>query len=93
MPAPTAVDFDVGNVLYDWNISYLYSKLIDDPDRLAWFLNNVVTRDWHFQHDAGRDSADTTAEVKAALEDEGPLIEAYVPSWVERNPGPFRGTN
>ena len=51
----------------------------------------MVTRDWHFQHDAGRDAADTTAELIAAFPEERALIEAYVPRWMETIPGPVPG--
>ena len=33
-----AVVFDVGNVLYDWDIRHLYRKLIADPEDLDWFV-------------------------------------------------------
>ena len=49
-----AIIFDVGNVLYQWDIRTLYAKLIDDPAELDHFLANVLTIDWHSQHDAGR---------------------------------------
>lgn len=61
--APGSVVFDVGGVLYDWHPRHLYSKLIDDPARLDWFLANVITLEWHFQHDAGRPFAETSAEL------------------------------
>ena len=51
---PRAVVFDIGRVLFDWNLRYLFEKLIDDPAELDWFLANVVTEQWHFQSDAGR---------------------------------------
>ncbi len=86
-----AIVFDVGNVLYSWDIRALYAKLIPDPDRLDWFVANVVTPEWHFQHDAGRDAADTTAELIARYPDERALIEAYVPRWLETIPGPVAG--
>jgi hypothetical protein len=41
---PRAVVWDVGRVLYRWNIRHLYEKLIVDPDRLDWFLAHVVTK-------------------------------------------------
>jgi hypothetical protein len=31
----------------------LYEKLIEDADRLEWFLREVVSEEWHAQHDAG----------------------------------------
>lgn len=87
-----AVVFDVGNVLYSWDIRALYAKLIPDPARLDWFLANVVTPEWHFQHDAGRNAADTTAELIEQYPAERALIEAYVPRWLETIPGPVPGT-
>ena len=86
-----AVIFDVGNVLYGWDIASLYAKLIPDPERLAWFLSHVVTPEWHFQHDAGRPSAETIAELTAAFPDQAPLIAAYVPRWLETITGPVPG--
>ena len=58
---PTAVVFDVGNVLVDWNVRAFYAPLIPDLARLDWFLAEVVTPAWHFQHDAGRAFAETSA--------------------------------
>jgi len=90
-PSPKAVIFDIGNVLYDWDPRYLYAKLIPDRSELNWFLTHVVTKDWHFQHDAGRSSADTIAELRAAFPAYGTLIDAYVPRWLETIPGPMPG--
>lgn len=92
-PAVRAVVWDVGHVLYDWDIRHLYAKLIDDPDRLDWFLSTVVTREWHFQHDRGRPFAETSAELIAAFPAERALIEAYGPRWLETIPGPVPGTH
>ena len=86
-----AVIFDVGGVLYHWHPCYLYEKLIPDRDRLEWFCASVVTPEWHFQHDAGRPAAETTAELVAAFPEERDLIEAYVPRWLETLPGPVEG--
>ena len=60
-----AVVFDVGNVLFHWNPRHLYERLIEDGDRLDWFLANVVTLDWHFQLDAGRSFAECAEELAA----------------------------
>ena len=75
----SAVVFDVGNVLYRWSPRALYERLIPDGQALDAFLGNVVTTDWHFQHDAGRPSAETTAELIAAHPAERELIAAYAP--------------
>jgi 2-haloacid dehalogenase len=89
---PRAVIWDVGHVLYDWDPRYLYEKLIDDPARLDWFLANVVTRPWHFQHDAGRPFAETSAELIAAFPAERDLILAFGARWLETIPGPVPGS-
>ena len=88
---PSAVVFDVGAVLYDWDLRYLYAKLIPDPAELDWFLDTVVTNTWHFQHDAGRRFADTSAELIARFPDQADRIRALAPRWKETLPGPIRG--
>ena len=92
-PGPKAVVWDVGHVLFDWDPRFLYEKLIPDAERLDWFLENVVTRAWHFQHDAGRPFADTSAELIALYPAEAELIRAYGPRWLETLPGPMPGTH
>ncbi len=91
MNMPKAVVFDVGHVLVDWDIRYLYEKLIADPVQLDWFLNNVVTSDWHFEHDAGRNAADTTAELVARSPEYRDLIILYAPRWLETIGRPISG--
>ncbi|MGL6044532.1 MAG: HAD family hydrolase [Sandaracinobacteroides sp.] len=90
---PRAVVWDVGHVLYDWDPRFLYRKLIPEADRLDWFLENVVTRTWHFQHDAGRPFHETSAELVALYPDAAELILAYGPRWLETIPGPMPGTH
>jgi len=48
-----AVVFDVGRVLFHWHLRSLFEKLIADEAKLEWFLTNVITEEWHFQHDRG----------------------------------------
>lgn len=75
-----AVIFDVGNVLYHWEPRLLYERLIDDDRALDAFLRDVVTMEWHAQHDAGRPFAETSAELIARHPDHSPLIRL----WGER---------
>jgi len=79
----TAVIFDVGRVLYDWDPRILYERLIDDDRALDAFLRDVVTIDWHFQHDAGRDFADTSAELAALYPQHAELIAIWGPRFTE----------
>jgi 2-haloacid dehalogenase len=90
---PRAVVWDVGHVLYDWDPRFLYARLIPDAGKLAWFLDNVVTKAWHYQHDAGRPFAETSAELIARYPEFAELIAAYGPRWLETIPGPVPGTH
>lgn len=87
-----SVIFDVGRVLFDWDLRYLFAKLIDDKDELEWFVTNVVTPGWHFQHDAGRPLAEMVPERKAEFPDHAPLIDAYATRFNETIPGPMPGS-
>ena len=54
-----AVVFDVGRVLYQWRLGALFEKIVSDPARLAKLLGEVVTEEWHFDHDRGRQASDS----------------------------------
>lgn len=86
------VIFDVGRVLFDWDLRYLFAKLIDDKDRLEWFVTNVVTPQWHFQHDAGRPLAEMLPELKAEFPGHDDLIDAYAARFNETIPGAMPGS-
>lgn len=86
-----AVVFDVGNVIVDWNVRAFYARFIADPARLDWFLANVVTPEWHFQHDMGRPFAETSAELIARFPAEAELIRLYGPRFNETVVGPIPG--
>lgn len=87
-----AVVFDVGRVLFEWDLRHLFRKLIADADELEWFVGTVVTEQWHFQHDAGRPLADMVAERTAEFPDHAALIQAYATRFGESIPGPVPGS-
>jgi len=87
-----SVVFDVGRVLYRWDLRCLFGKLIDDPERLEWFVSTVVTEQWHADHDAGCDLAEMVAERTAQFPKEAHLIEAYATRFPESIPGPVPGS-
>ena len=87
----TSVIFDVGHVLYDWEPRVLYKRLFDDERALDAFLRDVATRDWHFQHDAGRPFAETSAELAGLHPDHADMIALWGPRFSEQIPGPMPG--
>src|SRR5690606_23435311 len=90
---PQAVVFDIGRVLFDWNLRYLFAKLIDEEVQLDWFLAHVLTEDWHFQSDAGRPLAEMVAELRGRHPEHEPLIDAYRDRFNESIDRPIAGTH
>jgi len=88
-----AVVFDIGRVLFHWELRALFAKLIDDPRELDWFLANVVTEEWHFEHDRGRALADMLPERIALFPQYESLIRAYAARFNETIPGPVEGSH
>ena len=91
--APRAVVFDIGRVLYDWNLRYLFEKLIVDRQELDWFLAHVITDEWHFQSDKGRPLAEMVPELKARFPGHAALIDAYRDRFAETLPHEIPGTH
>ena len=87
-----AVVFDVGRVLYQWQLSALFEKMVDDPARLERLLGEVVTEEWHFEHDRGRPLADMVPERIALFPEFEAEITAYATRFNETIPGPVPGS-
>ena len=80
-------------MLYDWDLRYLFEKLIDDRQELDRFLAEVVTEQWHFECDAGRPVAEMVPERIGRFPDHAHLIEAYRARFNETIPGEIAGTH
>ncbi len=92
MTQVSTVVFDVGRVLVQWDLRHLFVKLIDDAAELDWFLANVVTPEWHFQHDAGRPLAEMLPELKAQYPAYATHIDAYATRFNETISGSVPGS-
>ena len=87
-----AVVFDVGRVLYQWRLGHLFEKIVTDPARLATVLDEVVTEEWHFEHDRGTPLARMVPERIALYPDYETEIRAYAARFNETIPGPVPGS-
>lgn len=80
MSKPTAIIFDVGNVLYGWDPdSFLARQLPEDEARLR-FIEEVDLWGWHDTLDSGRPFDAAAAE----LSEKFPDYAAYISAWGER---------
>lgn len=84
--------FDVGRVLYQWRLGALIETLTDDPAEREHVLSDVITEEWHFQHDAGRPLADMMSERLAAFPAHERFLTAYATRFNETIPGPVPGS-
>ena len=80
---PTAVVFDLGGVLIDWNPRYLYRKLFDDEAAMETFLADVVSPEWNGQQDSGRTWAEAVEVLSREHPEQRDLIAAYWHRWQE----------
>lgn len=87
-----AVVFDVGRVIIQWDLRHLFVQLIEDEEELDWFCANVVTEEWHFEHDEGRPLSEMIPERKALFPQYTHLIDAYAARFLDTIPGPVPGT-
>jgi 2-haloacid dehalogenase len=80
----TAVVFDLGGVLLEWNPRRLYRRLFgEDVKGMERFLAEVVGPDWNERQDAGRSWDEATAEAIASHPGHAALIRAYREHWEE----------
>lgn len=82
-----SVIFDVGRVLFHWDLRHLFAKLIADEAELERFVTTVITPEWHFQSDAGRPLAEMVAERIGEYPEHETLIRAYAMRFNETIPG------
>ena len=77
---PSAVIFDVGNVLYGWDPdSFLVRQIADDEARMR-FVDDVGLWQWHETLDGGRPYDEAAAELSEKFPEYAHLIAA----WGER---------
>jgi 2-haloacid dehalogenase len=77
----SAVAFDLGGVLLDWNPRHLYRKLFSDLGEMEAFLSQVCTPQWHHAHDLGSNVAESCRRL-AALH---PGYREMIMAWDSRN--------
>lgn len=89
----TAVIFDYGNVLLEWNPRYVYQRYFpNDPDGMEEFLREINFMDWNALQDKGRSFAEGVAELSNQFPHHAHLIRAYHDHWVDSIGEAYWGT-
>ncbi len=92
-PHNTAIVFDFGGVLLDWDPRYLYRKLFDgDPAAMERFLSEIDFFAWNLQQDAGRPFSVAVAELSQRFPQYAGLIAVYPRRYPESLSGPIQGS-
>jgi 2-haloacid dehalogenase len=76
----TAVVFDLGGVVVDWDPRHLYRQLFTENHELDTFLDEICTLAWHAQHDGGRPMAETIP----LLVEQHPAYASEIRAWRKR---------
>ena len=91
--APSAVIFDVGNVLYGWDPdSFLVRQIADDNARLR-FIEDVGLWEWHDSLDGGRPYDEAAAELSEKFPEYAHLIAAWGARFGETISDPIPGVH
>ncbi|MCP3976618.1 MAG: HAD family phosphatase [bacterium] len=91
-PEISAVVFDIGGVLVDWNPEHLYGALIPDSTERAVFLGEVCTPSWNHTLDAGGSVRDSVAVLAGRHPEWAHLIHAWWERWHEMLSAEIPGT-
>ncbi len=88
----SAVVFDLGGVLIDWDPRYLYRQLFADRDEMEDFLSRICTPDWHHAHDLGEDITESCERLARQHPGHRDMIMAWAQCGDEMAAGQFDET-
>jgi FMN phosphatase YigB (HAD superfamily) len=84
--------FDLGGVFVEWDPMLLFRKLFKTEEEARWFQDNICTKDWNLEFDAGDIYAEGVAKLITRFPRYWREIQAYDLRWKETL-GPFiKGT-
>jgi 2-haloacid dehalogenase len=90
---PSAVIFDVGNVLYGWDPeSFLVTQVAQDRERVK-FIEDIGLWEWHDTLDGGRDFREAADELSGRFPEYAHLIEAWGARFGETITDPIPGVH
>ena len=91
--APTAVVFDVGNVLYGWDPDSFFARRIVDEAARTRFLAESDFMAWHDALDGGRAFAEAAADLTGRFPEYARVIQAWSDDFGDTITGPVSGVH
>ena len=89
----SAIVFDFGGVLVDWDPRYLYRPFFGGDDAaIERFMKEIGFHEWNLRQDGGRSFAEGVAELSRQFPQYADLIRAYHERYEEAIIGPIWGT-
>jgi FMN phosphatase YigB (HAD superfamily) len=88
MPDAPIPVFDIGGVFVEWDPMRLFRKLFATEDEARWFHDNICTREWNLEFDAGDNFSEGVARLITRFPKYWREIQAYDLRWKETL-GPF----
>jgi 2-haloacid dehalogenase len=81
---PSAIVFDFGGVLFDWDPRHLYRQYFpDDEQAMESFLNEIQFNEWNRQQDIGRPFSEAVVELSQQFPQYAGLINDFNTRWEE----------
>ena len=88
----TAIIFDFGNVLLEWNPWYVYRRHFNDEEAMKKFFQEVDFVAWNAKQDKGRTFKEGVADLSAQFPHHAQLIQAYHEHWQDSIGDAITGT-
>ena len=90
---PSAIVFDFGGVLVDWNSHYVYRPFFNGDDAaIDRFMHEVGFHEWNLHQDGGRSFEAGVAVLSVQFPQYADLIRAYHDRYEDSILGPINGT-
>lgn len=84
--------FDYGNVLVDWNPSYLFLPVFNgDEEKCRYFTAHICNREWFTRMDRGEDMDTCVAELQALHPEYADAIALFRDRWFDMCHGDIPG--
>ena len=88
----SAIVFDFGGVLLEWDPRNLYRRYFSDDQMMEDFLEEIRFNEWNAQQDRGRPFAEGIADLSSRFPHHARMIQLFYQEWIHTIRGPIDET-